>query len=641
MQSSGDVISTSGDIISSNGDIRTFAGDVYIPNGKAIRIDNTGTTALNIGNWGSDSQGVVVSVLGNLSVNGYGSTAGLGKIFTKELCLNNGAVPATDCRTTWPSGGGTGDLTAVLAGTNVTVTNSGGPTPTVNVSDQWVNTTGDSMTGKLSVNVSSAGNGVEAFTSAIGGYAINGEATGVSGVAVKGTGDYAGGHFADRTDGGSAYIGYGTNSFSGNGTIFNNGPLYILRAAGVAGSPSVAVYTYDTATNGYVTLLGSSLPLPAQGNYYTDAGSYVIGVSSQVYSGGGQDIGVAGAGVYGVYGNGSTIGVVGNGPTGIQGNGSSGPGVQGTGSTYGGSFTGSTYGVYAAGATMGGRFEDSSGTSNANVAYSGYGINASGDTMGGYFADTDGASGRVGYGTYSFYGNGTLYNTGSAQVAGTLTASGLAINGSGSLTGSLDVTNAITAGSVEIDNGSFSARNPSNSLAGVHLGWYNNIARIYVGGSGTGSTGGLEIHRPGSTMQLKVYDNGNLEIRGSTAYKASGTTWTANSDIRLKDVVGPYMHGLEEISKLSPIVYRWKKDVAERKGVDQKTEYIGFSAQAVQEVIPEAVLTGEDGYLLLDADPILWASVNAIKELKAENDALKVQNEKLLKRIEAIEAKLK
>jgi hypothetical protein len=136
-------------------------------------------------------------------------------------------------------------------------------------------------------------------------------------------------------------------------------------------------------------------------------------------------------------------------------------------------------------------------------------------------------------------------------------------------------------------------------------------------------------------------DGGNLTISGSHGYKTSGSTWEISSDIRLKDVVGPYMHGLEEISKLSPIVYRWKKDFAERKGVEQETEYVGFSAQAVQEVIPEAVLTGEDGYLQLNVDPILWASVNAIKELKAENDTLKEQNEDLLHRIEAIEAKLK
>jgi len=61
--------------------------------------------------------------------------------------------------------------------------------------------------------------------------------------------------------------------------------------------------------------------------------------------------------------------------------------------------------------------------------------------------------------------------------------------------------------------------------------------------------------------------------------------------------------------------------------------HIGFSAQDVQEVIPEAVEEDENGYLLIvDNDPILWTMLNAIKELKAQNDELR-------SRVEALEAK--
>jgi hypothetical protein len=47
-------------------------------------------------------------------------------------------------------------------------------------------------------------------------------------------------------------------------------------------------------------------------------------------------------------------------------------------------------------------------------------------------------------------------------------------------------------------------------------------------------------------------------------------------------------------------------------------EHIGFSAQAVQEIIPEAVSKNDQGYLLVNNDPILWTMLNAIKEQQAQ-----------------------
>ena len=117
-----------------------------------------------------------------------------------------------------------------------------------------------------------------------------------------------------------------------------------------------------------------------------------------------------------------------------------------------------------------------------------------------------------------------------------------------------------------------------------------------------------------------------LEVVG-TAGKSTGTSWTNTSDIRLKDVQGNYEHGLEEISKLQPIVYSYKE--GNPLGLPSDLQKVGFSAQEVQKYIPEAVIERKDGYLELNVDPIHWAVVNAFKELKAENNALKTQLEKL------------
>ena len=59
------------------------------------------------------------------------------------------------------------------------------------------------------------------------------------------------------------------------------------------------------------------------------------------------------------------------------------------------------------------------------------------------------------------------------------------------------------------------------------------------------------------------------------------------------------------------------------------TENIGFSAQALQKVVPEAVTRNANGYLTMHSDPILWAMVNAIQEQQREIASLKAQVQKL------------
>jgi hypothetical protein len=43
-------------------------------------------------------------------------------------------------------------------------------------------------------------------------------------------------------------------------------------------------------------------------------------------------------------------------------------------------------------------------------------------------------------------------------------------------------------------------------------------------------------------------------------------------------------------------------------GITANEDYVGFSAQAVQQVIPEAVTRDEQGYLLVHNDAILWTT---------------------------------
>ena len=128
----------------------------------------------------------------------------------------------------------------------------------------------------------------------------------------------------------------------------------------------------------------------------------------------------------------------------------------------------------------------------------------------------------------------------------------------------------------------------------------------------------------------------NMLVVNGAAAKPGGGSWATWSDIRLKDILGNYEKGLKEIISLQPIKYTYKKGNACKLPSDQN--YVGFVAQDVQKIFPEAVSTGKDGYLTLDENSINVALVNAVKELKAENDRLKTENENFKTRIERIEA---
>jgi len=79
--------------------------------------------------------------------------------------------------------------------------------------------------------------------------------------------------------------------------------------------------------------------------------------------------------------------------------------------------------------------------------------------------------------------------------------------------------------------------------------------------------------------------------------------------------------------QLQPIRFQYKRDNA--LGLLSDREEVGFGAQALQKIIPEAVTRNANGYLMVNNDPILWTMLNAIKEQQKEIAELKGQVRKL------------
>ena len=94
------------------------------------------------------------------------------------------------------------------------------------------------------------------------------------------------------------------------------------------------------------------------------------------------------------------------------------------------------------------------------------------------------------------------------------------------------------------------------------------------------------------------------------AEKVFGPTarFTEFSDRRLKENIKPARYGLNEIRKLNVYEYTWKTDKS-------NAPQIGVIAQEMQEVLPEGVHEGEDGYLAIDSTWIIYSMVNAVQEL--------------------------
>ncbi len=113
-----------------------------------------------------------------------------------------------------------------------------------------------------------------------------------------------------------------------------------------------------------------------------------------------------------------------------------------------------------------------------------------------------------------------------------------------------------------------------------------------------------------------------LHVNGSAA-KPGGGSWTAASDVRLKQEVRNYLPGLQEVLTIQPVIYQYTK--ASEIGSEGQ-EYVGVIAQEIQKILPESVgsFVGKDGlkYLSFDPSELNYLLINAVKELADQNRRL-------------------
>ncbi len=139
-----------------------------------------------------------------------------------------------------------------------------------------------------------------------------------------------------------------------------------------------------------------------------------------------------------------------------------------------------------------------------------------------------------------------------------------------------------------------------NGGSGTNLG-------VYGGASGSGTNYGVYATASEGTTNWAGYFNGDLAYTG---------TLSNQSDIRLKENLRPIEDAIDKLVALRGIYFN---------NVGSEQRKVGVIAQEVETVLPEAVTEDAEGYKYVSYPMLTPVLIEAVKELKAENDTLKAE----------------
>ena len=117
-----------------------------------------------------------------------------------------------------------------------------------------------------------------------------------------------------------------------------------------------------------------------------------------------------------------------------------------------------------------------------------------------------------------------------------------------------------------------------------------------------------------------MYKNGNIQATG----KGTAISWDKLSDERFKKNIQTIPSSLEKIAQLRGVYFDWRTDKFSKRNFPEG-QHIGLIAQEIETVFPELVSTQKDGYKSVSYSNLVAPLIEAVKELKHQNQAL--QNE--------------
>jgi len=108
------------------------------------------------------------------------------------------------------------------------------------------------------------------------------------------------------------------------------------------------------------------------------------------------------------------------------------------------------------------------------------------------------------------------------------------------------------------------------------------------------------------------------------------------SDSAFKNNVTPISDALSKTLQLNGIYFNW--DLVNFPELQDTGRQTGLIAQQVEPVIPEVVSTDANGYLTVDYSRLVPVLIEAVKELKVQNDEQKAQNDEQQEQLDALQS---
>jgi hypothetical protein len=168
------------------------------------------------------------------------------------------------------------------------------------------------------------------------------------------------------------------------------------------------------------------------------------------------------------------------------------------------------------------------------------------------------------------------------------------------------------------------ADNNSWIMNNVGIGTQNPGANLEINGAGSNT---LRIRATGSPNYWDIFQNYGggdnafvyLYNGGVVAKVLTSGAWQQLSDTSLKENIAPLENPIEKIKMINGVSFNW---INQDLGAGSQ---IGVLAQEVEQVLPEAVSTNEEGNKMISYASLIPLLIESIKEQQKAIDALKAE----------------
>jgi hypothetical protein len=180
-------------------------------------------------------------------------------------------------------------------------------------------------------------------------------------------------------------------------------------------------------------------------------------------------------------------------------------------------------------------------------------------------------------------------------------------------------------GGIAAENWTDTAQGAAPVLAATPLGSSQAEANMVVLPGGNVGIGVFNDF-PTITDKLQVFGDIRVGTSGTNgcikAFGGAALAGTCSSDRRFKKDITPFGHVLDRLTARQPVHYFWRATESPERQFGLRRAY-GLIAQDVEQVLPELVVTNDDGFKALGYSELPLLTIQAVKDLKTENDSLK------------------